>query len=155
MQKPELIVQKLGDDTSLPDGKKKAKIENNRAVHNWISSHLFKYLESHGIPTHFVQQLSNCEMLVKRLQIIPFGVIARNIASGNLSASHGMKESLDLPHPILEHSLKSEDLRQQLINKHHMFAMGFGSPEKLKFVNRMACNGMCEELRNRVFVAVT
>lgn len=134
-------MQKLGDDTSLPDGKKKAEIKNKRAVENQVSSHLFKNLEGYDIPTHFVQQLSDSEMLVKRLEIIPFEVMARNIASGNLSASYGMKESLDLPHPILEHYLNSDHLPRPLLNVHHMLAMGFATPEKLKLINRMACAG--------------
>jgi phosphoribosylaminoimidazole-succinocarboxamide synthase len=137
-ERPELIVQEFSDDASFFDGKKKAKVKNKGALNNQISSYLFEYLEGYHIPTHFVQQLSECEMLVKRLEIIPFEVVARNTASGSLSASYGLKDGIDLPHAILEHYLKGDHLPRPLLNEYHVLAMGLATPEELKLVNRMA-----------------
>jgi phosphoribosylaminoimidazole-succinocarboxamide synthase len=119
---PWSIVQVFGDDTSLPDEKKKAKIKNTGAITKQISSRLFRYLEGYHIPTHYIQQLSDSEMLVKRFNIIPFEVMTRNIASGNLSVSYGMKASLDFPHPILERCLKSSRLLRPLLNRSIMWS---------------------------------
>lgn len=69
--RPELIVQEFSDETSLSDGKMKAKVKNKGTLNNQSSSYLFEYLEGYHIPTHFVEQLSDCEMLVKRLETVP------------------------------------------------------------------------------------
>ena len=136
--RPELIVQEFRDDSISPDGKKKAKIKNKGTLNNQISSCLFEYLQGFHIPTHFVQQLSGSEMLVKRLEIIPFDVVVRNTVSGSLSEYYGMKEGIDLPHPILEHYLRVDHLRAPLLNEYHILAMGLATPEELKLINRIA-----------------
>lgn len=136
-ERPELIVQEFSDNADLLEGKKKAKVKNKGALNNQISSYLFEYLEGYHIPTHFVRQLSDCEMLVKRLEVIPFEVVVRNTASGSLSASYGMKDGVDLPHAILEHYLKSDHLPPTLLNEYHVLAMGLATPEELKLINRM------------------
>jgi len=137
-ERPELIVQEFSDEASFSGGKKRVMVKNKGALNNQISSYLFEYLEGYHIPTHFVQQLSDCEMLVKRLEIIPFKVTARNTAAGSLSAFYGLKDGIDLPHAILEHYLKSDHLPQPLLNEYHVLAMGLATPEELKLINRMA-----------------
>jgi phosphoribosylaminoimidazole-succinocarboxamide synthase len=49
-----------------------------------------------------------------------------------------MKDGLDLPHPILEHYLKSDHLVLPLLNEYHAVALGLATPEELRLVNRMA-----------------
>jgi phosphoribosylaminoimidazole-succinocarboxamide synthase len=134
----ELIVQEFRDDSFSPDGKKKAKVKNKGTLNNQISSYLFEYLQGFHIPTHFVQQLSDSEMLVKRLEIIPFNVVVRNAVSGSLSECYGMKEGLDLLHPIFQQYLRVDHLRAPLLNEYHSLAMGLATPEELKLINRMA-----------------
>ena len=136
--RPDLIVQEFGDDATALDGKKKTKVKDKGALNNQISSYLFEYLEGYHIPTHFVQQISDCEMLVKRLEVIPINVIIRNTAAGTLSTHYGMKEGIDLPHPILEHYLKSNHFPPPLLNEYHILVMGLATPEELKLINRMA-----------------
>jgi phosphoribosylaminoimidazole-succinocarboxamide synthase len=136
--KQELIIQEFSDHSTLPDGKTRATIKNKGALSNQISSYLFEYLAGYHIPTHFVQQLSDSEMLVKRLEIIPFDVVVRNTVSGSLSEYYGMKEGMDLPHPIFEHYLRTDHVRAPLLNEYHILAMGLATPEELKLINRMA-----------------
>jgi phosphoribosylaminoimidazole-succinocarboxamide synthase len=135
--RPDFIVQEFSDHSTSPDGKK-ASIEDKCTLNNQISSYLFEYLEGYHIPTHFVQQLSISEMLVKRLEIIPFDVVVRNTVSGSLSEHYGMKEGIDLSHPIFEHYLRVDHLPAPLLNEYHIFAMGLATPDELKLINRIA-----------------
>jgi phosphoribosylaminoimidazole-succinocarboxamide synthase len=136
--KSEFIIQEFHDGPFLPDGKKSATFKNKGALNNKISSFLFEYLEGYHIPTHFVEQLSESEMLVKRLDILPFEVVVRNMAAGNFSTQYGIKEGVDLPHPVIEHYLKSNRALRPLMNEYHIFAIGLATPEELKLVNRVA-----------------
>jgi phosphoribosylaminoimidazole-succinocarboxamide synthase len=135
--RPELIIQEFSSHSTSPDGNK-ASNEDKGILNNQISSYLFEYLAGYHIPTHFVQQLSDSEMLVKRLEIIPFDVVVRNTVSGSLSEHYGMKEGIDLPHPIFEHYLKVDHLQFPLLNEYHILAMGLAAPDEMKLVNRIA-----------------
>ena len=105
---PDLIIQEFRDDATALDGKKRAKIKNKGVLNNEISSYLFEYLEGFHIPTHYVRHLSDYEMLVKRLEIVPIELVVRNIAAGSICTQYWMSESLNLPHPIIEHHQKTD-----------------------------------------------
>ena len=121
---PDLLVQYFKDEATAFDGKKKGIIEHKGILNNKISSRIFRMLEEKGIKTHFVETLSDREMLVKRLRIIPVEVVIRNIAAGSLCKRLGLEEGLVLKEPTLEFFLKNDPLGDPMINEYH--ARGFG-----------------------------
>ena len=68
---PGLVIQYFKDDATAFDGIKKGTIVDKGVINNHVSTRIFKYLEDNGVKTHFVELLSDREMLVKKLQIIP------------------------------------------------------------------------------------
>ncbi len=134
----DVIIQEFKDEVTGSDGRKKTRIKNIGAFNAEISSYLFEYLEGFHIPTHFVRQLSECEILVKRLEIFPLELIVRNLAGGNLSTVYGLKEGTELPHPIIEHYWKSDSPNRPLVNEYHIFALGLATPEELRLLNRLS-----------------
>ena len=90
-----------------------------------------KMLESKGIPTHFVEQLSDRETVVKKVKIVPLEVIIRNIAAGSMSKRLGIEEGKVLPVTVLEYSYKNDDLGDPLINDYHALAMELCTREEL------------------------
>lgn len=88
-------------------------------------------LESKGIPTHFVEQLSDRETVVKKVKIVPLEVIIRNIAAGSMSKRLGIEEGKVLPVTVLEYSYKNDDLGDPLINDYHALAMELCTREEL------------------------
>ncbi len=138
IDKPDLLIQEFKDDATAFNGKKRGKIKDKGALNNEISSFLFEYLEGYHIPTHFVKKLSDSEMLVKKLEVIPLEVVVRNIAAGSLCKRYGVKEGLELQYPIIEHYLKSDQLGDPPLNEYHIYAFCLALPEELKTVNRMA-----------------
>ena len=82
---PAYCIVDYKDDATAFNGEKKGTIEGKGAINNRVTNHLMKLLESKGIPTHFVEELSDRETLVKKVTIIPIEVIVRNIAAGSLS----------------------------------------------------------------------
>lgn len=120
------------DDATAFDGKKKGQIVGKGVINNRMSNLLFQYLEkTYGIPTHYVQELSDRETAVKKVSIVPLEVIVRNIAAGSFSKRFGVAEGTQLKVPTLEYCLKDDNLGDPMINDTHIIALGLASKEDL------------------------
>lgn len=119
------------DDATAFNGAKKGTIENKGIMNNQISNHLFKLLEKEGIPTHFVEEISERETVVKKVEIVPVEVIVRNIAAGSLSKRLGIPEGQKLKTTVLEYCYKDDDLGDPMINDYHIYAMELATKEEL------------------------
>ncbi|MCX8071861.1 MAG: phosphoribosylaminoimidazolesuccinocarboxamide synthase [Candidatus Binatia bacterium] len=135
---PDLVIQYFKDDATAFNAQKRGTIASKGVRNNAISAALFAYLEQHGVPTHFVRTLSEREMLVRRLEIVPVEVVVRNIIAGSLAKRLGLEEGRDLPGPILEHYYKNDALGDPLINPWHITVLGFASETELEEINRQA-----------------
>lgn len=133
----ELLIEFKNDVSYLNEGNK-ITIKNKGAINNSISCHLFRYLSSYHIATHFIRQVSKKEMLVNKLEMIPLQVVTRNIASGNLVKRYGLEEGKELECPVIEYYLKSVQIEDPLINKDHIVAFGHASSDELKEIHRAA-----------------
>ena len=91
-------------------------------------------LETKGIPTHFVKELSDRETVVKKVKILPLEVLVRNTVAGSLAKRLGLPEGTKLKQTVLEYCYKNDDLGDPMINEYHILAMDFASPEQLKQV---------------------
>lgn len=128
---PELYIVDYKDDATAFNGLKKGTILGKGAINNRVTNHLMKMLESKGIPTHFVERLSDRETVVKKVKIVPLEVIIRNIAAGSMSKRLGIEEGKVLPVTVLEYSYKNDDLGDPLINDYHALAMELCTREEL------------------------
>ena len=82
---PDLLIVSYKDDATAFNGLKKGTIAGKGIINNQMSNRLMMLLEKQGVPTHFVKELNERETLVKKVRIIPFEVIVRNIAAGSFS----------------------------------------------------------------------
>lgn len=105
-----LVLVEYKDDATAGNGAKKGTIRGKGVVNNKVTNSLMALLESKGVPTHFVKQLSDRETLVKKVQIVPLEVIVRNVAAGSFSARLGVKEGTRFASPTLEYSYKDDAL---------------------------------------------
>ena len=128
---PELYIVDYKDDATAFNGLKKGTISGKGVINNRVTNHLMKMLESKGIPTHFVEELSDRETVVKKVKIVPLEVIVRNIAAGSMSKRLGIEEGTVLPTTVMEYSYKNDDLGDPLINDYHALAMQLCTREEL------------------------
>lgn len=135
---PDLLVQYFKDEATAFDGKKKGIIEHKGILNNKISSRIFRMLEEKGVKTHFVDTLSDREMLVKRLRIIPVEVVIRNIAAGSLCKRLGLEEGMALKEPTLEFFLKNDPLGDPMINEYHARVFGWATDAELNQMKETA-----------------
>ena len=120
---PELYIVDYKDDATAFNGLKKGTIAGKGAINNRVTNYLMQMLETKGIPTHFVKELSERETVVKKVHIVPLEVIIRNIAAGSMSKRLGIPEGKVLPVTVLEYSYKNDYLGDPLINDYHALAM--------------------------------
>ncbi len=131
---PNAYIVEYKDDATAFNGLKKGTIAEKGIINNKVSNHLMKMLESHGVPTHVIEQISDRETVVKKVSIVPIEVIVRNIAAGSLSKRLGIPEGTKLAKTVLEYSYKDDALGDPMINDYHVFAMELATPQELKTI---------------------
>ncbi|WP_294344564.1 phosphoribosylaminoimidazolesuccinocarboxamide synthase [Prosthecochloris sp.] len=145
----DLVIQEFKDDATAFNNKKKGTISNKGVVNNAISCKLFTYLTENGVSTHFVEKLSDRDMLCKYLEIIMVEVVVRNVAAGSLVRRYGFEEGTKLERPIIELYLKDDDLDDPLMNESHAVALGLATYEELDTLKEQAA--MINTLMKRFF----
>lgn len=135
---PNAYIVEYKDDATAFNGLKKGTIAEKGVINNKVSNFLMKMLETHGIPTHLIEEISDRETIVKKVSIVPIEVIVRNIAAGSLSKRLGLPEGQKLASTVLEYCYKDDALGDPMINDYHIFAMGLAAPEELKTIAEYA-----------------
>lgn len=137
-ENPELLIVSYKDDATAFNGLKKGTISGKGVINNQMSNMLMKLLESKGIPTHYVEELSERETVVKRVTIVPLEVIVRNIAAGSFSKRYGVEEGTLFDQPTVEFSYKNDDLGDPLLNDSHAIAIKAATQEEIDLIKDYA-----------------
>lgn len=137
-ENPELLIVSYKDDATAFNGLKKGTISGKGIINNQMSNMLMKLLEQKGIPTHFVEELSERETVVKRVTIVPLEVIVRNIAAGSFSKRYGVSEGTPFDEPTVEFSYKNDELGDPLLNDSHAVAIGAATTEDIRTIRTYA-----------------
>ena len=135
---PDIVIVDYKDDATAFNGLKKGTIAGKGVINNKMSNMMFRIMEQHGIPTHLVEELSDRETAVKKVQIVPLEVIIRNTAAGSFSKRYGVPEGTKLPTTVLEFSYKNDELGDPLINDSQALAMQLATPEEIETIKNMA-----------------
>lgn len=135
---PEVVIVDYKDDATAFNGLKKGTIVGKGVVNNKMSNFLMQILEKKGVPTHFVEELSDRETAVKKVTIVPLEVIIRNRAAGSICKRLGLEEGMDFVCPSIEFSYKDDDLGDPLINGYHAVSCGFATREEVEKIKEMA-----------------
>ena len=131
---PKIVIVDYKDDATAFNGLKKGTIAGKGVVNNKVSNHFFRLLEKEGIPTHYVEQLSDRETAVRRVEILPVEVIVRNRAAGSFSKRMGVAEGTTLACPILEYSYKNDELGDPFINSYYIRALNIATDDEMEQV---------------------
>ncbi len=137
-ENPELVIVSYKDDATALDGLKKGTIAGKGAINNRMSNYLMQLLEAQGIPTHFVEELSDRETVVKKVSIVPLEVIIRNVSAGSFAKRYGVPEGIIFDEPTFEFSYKNDDLHDPLLNTSHALALKLASKEEIETIRTMA-----------------
>lgn len=134
---PDVLIVDYKDDATAFNGVKKGTIVGKGVVNNRMTNHIFKMLEEKGIPTHFIEELSDRETAVKKVEIVPLEVIVRNVAAGSFSKKLGIEEGFRLLSPTLEFSYKNDELGDPMINDYYAVAIGAATREEIDKITEL------------------
>ena len=135
---PELYIVSYKDDATAFNGLKKGTIAGKGVINNRMSNALMKRLEKAGIPTHFVEELSERDTLVKKVKIVPLEVIVRNYSAGSFAKRYGVEEGIRFDVPTVEFSYKNDALGDPLLAEDHALALKLTTPEELALIKKYA-----------------
>ena len=135
---PDVVIVDYKDDATAFNGEKKGTIAGKGLINNRMTNYVFQLLEKEGIPTHFVEELSDRETAVKKVEIVPLEVIVRNVAAGSFSKRLGIEEGRKLLEPTLEFSYKNDELGDPLINDYFAIAIGLATREEIETITSYA-----------------
>ena len=130
--RPDQVVQYFKDDATAFNAQKRGTIVEKGVINNKISERLFNLLEAEGIPTHFVERLSDREMVTKKVTIVPVEVVVRNIVAGSLRKRLGLKEGQPIEPAIVEFYYKHDALGDPLVNDDHLRLLHVATPAVLR-----------------------
>ena len=134
----DILVVSYKDDATAFNGLKKGTIVGKGAVNNRMTNFIFKKLEAKGVPTHLVEELSDRETAVKKVEIIPLEVIIRNYSAGSFAKKMGMEEGVKFSCPTLEFSYKNDDLGDPFINNYYALALNLATQEEIDKITEYA-----------------
>ena len=129
-----LYIVDYKDDATAFNGLKKGTIAGKGVINNQMTNHLMRRLEKAGIPTHFVQELSERETLVKKVSIVPLEVIIRNLSAGSFAKRYGVEEGIVFDAPTIEFSYKNDELGDPLLNSYHALALKLATAEEIETI---------------------
>ena len=135
---PNVVIVSYKDDATAFNGLKKGTITGKGAINNRMTNNLMRRLEEKGVPTHYVEELSDRETAVKKVSIVPLEVIIRNISAGSFAKRFGVEEGIVFDEPTIEFSYKNDELGDPLMNAYHAIALKAATREEIETIKAMA-----------------
>jgi len=137
---PDILLTFFKDDATAFNAQKKGTIAGKGEVNCTVSAGLFTWLESLGIPTHYIDCPATDKMRVRAVTIIPVEVVVRNIAAGSLCKQTGLPLGKLLNPPLVEFYLKDDELGDPLLTFDRLMLLEIISAEQLKNIRSLALN---------------
>lgn len=150
--RPNTIIQYFKDDATAFNNVKKGTIAGKGIINNKITELVMTRLSQIGIPVSFIERLSDREQLCHKVDIVPLEVIVRNTAAGTMSKKFGIEEGTRLPRPIIEFSLKDDDLGDPLIPENHILVLEIATEEEL--IEMMEMTSKINDFLRGLFAAI-
>ena len=135
---PEVLLVSYKDDATAFNGIKKGTILGKGIINNKVTNYMMRLLEKAGIPTHYIEEISERETLVKKVSIIPLEVIIRNVSAGSFAKNYGVEEGIIFDEPTIEFSYKNDNLGDPLINSYHAIALKLATKEEIEIIKKYA-----------------
>lgn len=134
---PNLVIIMYKDDATAYYGVKKSSIKNKGILNNRISEIIYTNLGGKGIKTHFVKRLDDRNQLCIKAKVLPLEFVVRNVIAGFLARRLDVEEGTIPANPIYEICLKSDYLRDPLINEYHAMALGYATQAELDTIHTL------------------
>ena len=134
----DILASVFKDDATAFNAQKRGTIRGKGEINCAISTHLFRLLESKGIPTHWIDTPTETMMRVRAVTIVPLEVVVRNIAAGSLCRETGLAVGTELTPSLVEFYYKNDDLGDPLLTGDRIRLLNVATPEQVSQLQSMA-----------------
>lgn len=135
---PEILRVEYKDEVTAGNGAKKDFIEGKGRLNNQITTRIFNFIKAQGVNSHFIEQTSETEQLVKSVDIIPLEVVVRNIAAGSITKRLGFEKGHEFDAPLVEFFYKNDDLNDPLITEDHINLLHIATDDEIAILKEAA-----------------
>ncbi|ALM56608.1 phosphoribosylaminoimidazolesuccinocarboxamide synthase [Staphylococcus equorum] len=135
---PEILRVEYKDEVTAGNGAKKDFIEGKGRLNNQITTRIFNFIKAQGVNSHFIEQTSETEQLVKSVDIIPLEVVVRNIAAGSITKRLGFEKGHEFDAPLVEFFYKNDDLNDPLITEDHIKLLHIATDDEIAILKEAA-----------------
>jgi len=132
------LIVRFRDDITAFDGGKKDTLQDKGRYNAHVSSFFFRFLEKHGVKTHFISMLDDSTMVVRELEMIPLEVIVRNIAAGSIVRNYPFAEGAKLDPPVIVIDYKDDSRHDPMLNDDLIVALGILTPREIQKVRAIS-----------------
>lgn len=136
-ENPDYLIMHFRDDTSAFNGERIEQLDRKGKVNNRFNAFIMQKLSEAGIETHFEQQLTEEDVLVKRLKMIPVECVVRNYAAGSIVRRLGLTEGQALNPPTFELFFKDDGLGDPLVNESLAISLGWATQVQLDEMKKL------------------
>jgi phosphoribosylaminoimidazole-succinocarboxamide synthase len=126
------------DDVTANNGEMKDNMKGKGIINKKFSMYFFKMLEEKGIKTHLVEDVDENSYIAEKVEIIPLEVIVRNYAAGSFCRRFGVEKGMKLQFPLVEFSLKNDDLGDPMISKDAILAIKLTDEKTIDYIKNQA-----------------
>lgn len=135
---PEILRVEYKDEVTAGNGAKKDFIEGKGRLNNQITTRIFNFIKAQGVNSHFIEQTSETEQLVKSVDIIPLEVVVRNIAAGSITKRLGFEKGHEFDAPLVEFFYKNDDLNDPLITEDYIKLLHIATDDEIAILKEAA-----------------
>lgn len=149
---PEILRVEYKDEVTAGNGAKKDFIEGKGRLNNQITTRIFNFIKAQGVNSHFIEQTSETEQLVKSVDIIPLEVVVRNIAAGSITKRLGFEKGHEFDAPLVEFFYKNDDLNDPLITEDHIKLLHIATDDEIANLKEAAkeINAILVQLMDKI-----
>ena len=129
---PNQVIFHYTDVTVAYNNVKRARLVRKGVYSNKISALLLGYLNSCGIPTHFIELVDEREQLCRKIELIQLEVVVHNRMCGTLASKLGVEDGYKPGNTIVDLCYNNDELGDPLVNSDQAVALGLASYEDLE-----------------------
>ncbi|WP_338431228.1 phosphoribosylaminoimidazolesuccinocarboxamide synthase [Synechococcus elongatus] len=148
---PQVYRTYFKDDATAFNAQKRGQISGKGAINCAVSSYLFRVLAQAGVTNHFIEQISEREMNVQAVEIVPLEVVVRNLAAGSLCKQTGLAEGTAIVPPLVEFYLKNDALGDPLLTPDRLRLLKIATEAEVQHLQTAALqvNALLQTFFNR------
>jgi phosphoribosylaminoimidazole-succinocarboxamide synthase len=132
------LVMQFKDSLTAFNAQKKGSFEGKGALNLKFSLKIFEILSSHQVRHHFLQKMSDTEVVVRKLTMLPVEVVVRNFIAGSLATRLGKTEGEPLKRPLVEFYFKNDSLNDPMLTENQILVLEILSELQLKKCTELA-----------------